>query len=109
MKLVRITEAQASVLAVEIVGRYVIDDDADRAAVAAIVADHLARSRGTSMAVPSPLLAEMLLEVANGIDDEIEQARKGDASALDRIGGVSNLREARALWRTCTALIAKAR
>ena len=106
MNLVRITEPQASFLEVEIVGRYLEDED-EEAEVAAIVADHLERSRGVSMAVP-PLLPRMLLDVINAMDDEIERAKKGDATALRRIGGVDTIKQARDLWRTGHPLRLKA-
>lgn len=109
MKLVRITEAQASFLEVEIVGRYIDDEEEHYAAVADIVREHLVWSNGTSMAVPSETLVEMLLDVANAIDDECEAARKGDARALGRIGGVDTLVDARRLHRTAEALLKKAR
>jgi hypothetical protein len=105
MKLVRITEPQASFLEVEIVGRY-LEDEGEEAEVAAIVADHLERSRGVSMAVPS-LLPRMLLDVINAMDDEIERAKKGDATALRRIG-VDTLKQARGLWRSGHTLWLKA-
>lgn len=109
MKLVPITHAQASFLEIEIVGRYTDDENFAYAAVAAIVGDHLHRSFGGGMAVPSTVLIDMLLDVINGIDDEIEAASKKDKSALGRIGGVETISEARRLHRTGSMLIEKAR
>ena len=111
MKLVRITEAQASFLEVEIVGRYIDDEEEHFAAVADIVREHLVRSNGTAMAVPHDTLVEMLLDVANAIDDEIEQLRKGKThwSRLEIIGELPSLADARRLHRTAEALLAKAR
>ena len=95
MKLLRITEPQASFLEIEIVGRFIDDEDADRAASAAIIGDHLQRSRGTSCAVPdATVLSGMLLEVLNDIDDAIV------ARDIRRIGGVDTVQEARGL-HTC--------
>ena len=109
MKLVPVTEAQASFLYVEVAGRYIDDEDAARAAVAALVLEHVTRKHGGGMAVPSETLVEMLLDVANAIDDECEAASKGDARALGRIGGADTLADARRLHRTAEALLAKAR
>lgn len=107
MKLIPITHAQASFLEIEIVGRYADDENSEYAAVAAIVGDHLHRSM--AMAVPSTVLIDMLLDVINGIDDEIEAAVKRDKRALGRIGGVETVAEARRLHRTGSMLIEKAR
>jgi len=120
MRLVRITEPQASFLEIEIVGRYA-EDEFDLDAVAAIVDEHLVLSRGTKMAVPNKLLVEMLLDAANDIDDAIEEAFKrrelvkklgmemsSDSGALGHIG-VETIGEARRLHCTAIALLNKAR
>jgi len=109
MKFIRITPLQASFLEIEIADCYYDDEDANKTAVAAIVAARLRSSYDTEMAVPSETLAVMLLDAANGIDDEIEAARKGDVNALGRIGGIETIAEARRLHQTAIRLLGKAR
>jgi DNA repair protein RadC len=99
MKLLPLTPAQASFVEIEIVGRYEDDEDPVRAQVAAIVAEHLERSNGVSLAVPdSKTLGDMLLDAINHIDDAIEHNR------LEEIGGVDTRAQARSLHRTGEAL-----
>lgn len=123
MKLVPITEAQASFLQIEIVERFEDDPlDKDQAEVAQIVGDALRKSRGKAMAVPNKLLASMILEVINAIDDTIEEAKKAKSSrrrqtaedqergvieALSPIGGVTTIAEAQALHKVGSALYRK--
>jgi len=112
MKLFPITPAQASFLEIEIVGRYLDDEDTEEARVAANIAEHLERSRGTAMAVGEfhrDALARMLLELINDMDDEIERAKKGDSDALGRLGGIDTVKQARGLWASGFALWKKVR
>ncbi len=101
MKLLPITESQSSFLDVEIVGRHFDDDDADVEAVVGIVADHLTRSGGKSLAVPNAaLLRRLILDVVNAIDDAIV----GDRSEKEGFGVPT---AARGLQRTGDSLLKK--
>ena len=101
MKLVYLTEPQASFVEIELLGRNIDDDDPHAREVMEVVLDHFERSRGRSLAVPdAELMAAMVLDAMNGIDDEIEAHKHGDKYALGRIGGVDTVSQARALQRT---------
>jgi hypothetical protein len=101
---IRVTPAQADFLWVEIVGRYA-GDDGDEAQVAEQVAESLRASKGRAIRVTdTPTLSRAIIDIINDFDDEIERAKKGNMRALDRIGGVETIADARALWRAGNAL-----
>lgn len=107
MLLLPLTPAQASFVEVEVLGRYLDDEDAMVAETIAIVAEHFERSRGTAFAVPNrELLRDLVLDVVNGIDDHLEEHRRGDSAALSRIGGV-DAKQARGLFRAGQTLLKK--
>lgn len=107
MKLLPLTSAQASFVEVEIIGRYIDDDDDERvAAVMGVIADHFERTRATGtpgLAVTdAELLRGLILDVINDIDDAIEAGRSEEQ-------GYGDARAARGLHRTGTALLKKIR
>ena len=105
MLLIPLTPAQSSFVEVELLGRFLEDEDDRVARVMDVVLDHFQRSRGTSLAVPdAELMQGLVLSVINFIDDEIEEAKSGDDRALSRIGGVETIAEARNLRRAGSAI-----
>jgi hypothetical protein len=115
MRLIPLSEQQASFVEVELLGRYLDDDDQQVRDVMEVVLDHFERSRGRSLAVPDAvMLRDLTLEVINAIDDAIEDYRRGDEDALRWIGGVDDAREARgihrsgeAIWKRLSALASR--
>jgi|GEM_PF-3586298 len=109
MKVFRITEPQSSFVQVELLGRYLLDDDDYVRDTMETVLDHYDRSHGRVLAVPDEdLMRGLVLDVINFIDDEIENYHKGDRRALSRIG-VDTAGEARGLHRTGESLLKKMR
>jgi len=102
VKMFPLTPAQASFVQVEIVDRYIDDEDPDIRATAEVVAEHLGRKHGGDLAVPNDLVAGMILDAINGIDDAVEAGRAEHE-------GYGSAREARGLHRTGTALLKKVR
>lgn len=110
MLALRLTTAQAEFLDVEIIGRHIDDDDEGNRSVCWVMLDSFIESKGTRVNVDDRgALQVMILEAINGIDDEIENHKRGDARALARIGGVDTVQEAMALHRAGTAILAKIR
>lgn len=109
MRLILLSEPQAAFVEVELLGRYLDDDDPHVRDVMDIVLDHFERSRGKSLAVPdAEVLRDLVLDVINFIDDELEEHRKGDPRALDRIG-VEDAKQARGLHRSGEAILKRLR
>lgn len=107
---ITLTEPQASFLQLEIVERFIDDDEEAYREVAWVLLGSLERSKGRRADVWNKrALRDMILDVINFIDDEIEYAKKGDRHALGRIGGVDTIGEARALHRSGQAILKKLR
>lgn len=107
---ITLTEPQSSFLQLEIVERFIDDDEKAYREVAWVLLDSLERSKGRRADVWNKRsLREMVLGVINFIDDEIEAAKKGDKRALGRIGGVDTIAEARAIHRSGQAILNKLR
>ena len=105
---IRLTEPQASFLQLEIVERFIDDDEEAYREVAWVLLGSLERSKGRQADVWNKrALREMVLYVINFIDDEIELAKRGDRHALGRIGGVDTIAEARAIHRSGQAILNK--
>jgi len=102
MILLPVTEAQRSFIQIEVVERHEDSEDPQVRSVVEVVRDHLNLKYGGGLAVPNIVLADLLLEVINGIDDAIEH---GESERQ----GYGNAREARNLHRTGAALLKKVR
>lgn len=101
---IMLTEPQASFLEIEILGRFIDDENEPKAAeLAMAVAESLEASGNRRLDLDEEdrrLLQAVILDVLNFIDDEIENYKKGDSSALRHIGGVDTLQSARGLYKT---------
>jgi hypothetical protein len=104
MKILPLTPAQASFVEVELIGRYVEDEDESIASVIETVAEHFGRTAATGtpgLAVPdAELLRRLILEEMNGIDDAIDKGRSESE-------GYGDARAARGLHKTASSLYAK--
>jgi len=110
IKTVKVTPAQASFLEIEIIERYIDDEDDDKRSVCWVLLDSLTKSKGRSVDIEDrATMREMLLDAINFIDDEIEAHKAGDRRALGRIGGVDTAQEARILHRSGAAILDKPR
>lgn len=105
---IALTEPQVSFLEIEILGRFIDDQDEPQAAeLAMAVAESLEASDNRRLDLEpgeERLLRAIILDVLNFIDDEIENYKKGDRSALGHIGGVDTLQAARGLYKTGESL-----
>lgn len=107
---IKLTEPQASFLELEIVERFIDDDDESLREVCWVLLSSLIASKGKSAEVwDKEILGGMVLTVINFIDDQIEDDRRGDSRALGRIGGIDTIQEARALHRVGEAILKKLR
>jgi len=106
MKILPLSSAQASFIEIEIIGRYIDDDDDNVRRMIEVVADHFERTSATGkagLALPDvTLLRVLILDVINNIADAVEDKRSEEE-------GYGNGREAMNLHRTGSALLKKLR
>jgi hypothetical protein len=104
VKILPLTPAQASFVEVELIGRYVDDEDERTAAVMEIVSEHFGLTAATGtpgLAVPdAELLRRLILDAMNGIDDAIDKGRSESE-------GYGDARAARGLHKAASALYSK--
>jgi hypothetical protein len=104
MKILPLTPAQAAFVEVELIGRYLDDEDERTAAVMETVSEHFGLTAATGtpgLAVPdAELLRRLVLDAMNGIDDAIDKGRSEQE-------GYGDARAARGLHKAASTLYQK--